>query len=643
MNLEDAAAFVDLGDGQATTCQPDPEVRLEALARSAGPLRRVVAALAGRLVACEGWQRLGYARLGDYARERLGCSARSLQDWARVERALAGLPGLERALVDGALAWSKVRLLARFVVPEDEATWIAWAQMQSVRAVERAARAANRGALEAGAASAGDATKSEGVEEGARAWVRIPASFGVAMKWQRLRKAAPQVAGQRLPAGAVLEMVTAEVLSALPLPPDGSILEGEHIVQAPRRTDPGVEERSDERPRPEPSPEQAPSTSSASGVSPAVPCELPRFLRPLLEGMGTSSADPFELDARLRRAMRLAQRLEADLGPLLRQVSSPEYEWKGAFTSLGTLARERLGMSPRKVRALLQVERAGDLCPALGSAYRDGRLSWFQAQLLVRLLARDAEGAWRERWVAFAQQVSARRLEEAVEAALVCRKTDPEAWMRWQDEPERWAATGVEVAGTDGEGRQVCAPREGTSGAGCPRAWRVAASLSGPVPTSRGCSTPRSRACGSRWSAKRGACRARETHSRQCSTTPRKAGGSTTPGSAAAGPRGCASSSATAGAAPSRGAARGATCTRTTSTFASWDAGRVGSRWRATAPATASCSKIVSSLVEWKTARENLDFCRRLFDVATDVPEDLLARRDLPAGDRRPVGNTRRG
>ena len=97
------------------------EHRLAALARAGGPLRHVRAALAGRLVERKAWERLGYARLSDYARERLGRSARQLQELARVGRQLEDLPGLEAALVSGGLAWSKVRLLARFVAADEEA------------------------------------------------------------------------------------------------------------------------------------------------------------------------------------------------------------------------------------------------------------------------------------------------------------------------------------------------------------------------------------------------------------------------------------------------------------------------------------------------------------------------------------------
>ena len=84
-------------------------------------------------------------------------------------------------------------------------------------------------------------------------------------------------------------------------------------------------------------------------------------------------------DARLRRATRLEQRLEAKTAPLLRVVTSSEYLWRDAYQSRDAFVQERLGMSPRKARSLLRLERVGDCCPALREAYRDGALSWVQA------------------------------------------------------------------------------------------------------------------------------------------------------------------------------------------------------------------------------------------------------------------------
>ena len=64
----------------------------DAFVRARGPLRRVLAALAERFVACRGWEPLGFARLGDWARERAGLSARQVQDLARTGALLERLP-----------------------------------------------------------------------------------------------------------------------------------------------------------------------------------------------------------------------------------------------------------------------------------------------------------------------------------------------------------------------------------------------------------------------------------------------------------------------------------------------------------------------------------------------------------------------
>ncbi len=160
------------------------EQRLAALARASGPLRRVMAALAGQLVERKAWERLGYARLSDYARERLGRSARQLQELARVGRQLEDLPGLEAALVSGWLPWSKVRLLARFVAADDESRWIAYAQRVSVRQLERELRSVDRGSLEAGAL----ARDEDGCDREPLELVRLRGAARLCFKWQRSRR-----------------------------------------------------------------------------------------------------------------------------------------------------------------------------------------------------------------------------------------------------------------------------------------------------------------------------------------------------------------------------------------------------------------------------------------------------------------------
>jgi hypothetical protein len=261
------------------------------------------------------YERLCYARLADYARERPGVSARQLQELARVHHALAGLPALEHALVG-------------------------------------------------------------------------------------------------LRAGEVLEFIVAEAFSAVSIDP--AFADGLDEPPAPRcETERGETARG---PR-------APARS------------LPHAVVSLVTGL--ESADAIELDRRLLRAVHLEQTVDAAMAPLLRVVRCAEYEWSGDYRTLATYARDELGMSARKARALLRLERAGDVCPELREAYRSGELSWVKAQCLLPLLLLDLEGEWRAAWVDWAGRVTVRRLAEDVERALLLRAGHHRAWQRCKSHPER--------------------------------------------------------------------------------------------------------------------------------------------------------------------------------------------------------------
>ena len=449
----------------------EPERQLEALARARAPLRRTLLALAGRLVAKRGWERLGYARPGDYARERLGLSTRALQEFARVDGQLAELPHLEVALLSGRLSFSKVRLLARFATAETEAHWIERAGGLSVRTLEKQVRAVDRGALESGGLEQGGRLNSrptrsepkasevrptaeldeEGGDARPNAWVRMRMPLGLCFKWARTREYAAKLAGKKIAPSEALEMITAEVLSALPVDlvaeSAGSCDEGPESHPSAASLE-AIQEASD-------------VSQAAGGDEPNRSAELPAFLQSLVCDLDT--ADPFELDARLRRVVRLEQRLDAEIGPLLRHVVAADHVWRGQYQTLAAYARDGLGMSPRKARALVRIERVGEVCPALREAYRDGALSWVQAQLLAPLLLWPADGDWRDTWVAFAGRVSVRRLDEVLDRALLWREAKREVWERVREHPEDIAAT-LDAQRAEGDSqdedadeRQTCA------------------------------------------------------------------------------------------------------------------------------------------------------------------------------------------
>jgi len=188
------------GDAASDDSAAHFEDRLAGLAGALGPLRRLLACVAERLIETKAHQRLCYARLGDYARERLGLSARQLQELARVHRALTGLPAVDRALLTNELPWSKVRLLARVATGEDEEAWIARAREMPTRRLEQEVRR-----------SARDDEPQDADDPALEKRVTVRCTPAVREKWGLAREMAERVAGQRLRAGEALELVAAEV------------------------------------------------------------------------------------------------------------------------------------------------------------------------------------------------------------------------------------------------------------------------------------------------------------------------------------------------------------------------------------------------------------------------------------------------
>jgi hypothetical protein len=139
---------------------------------------------------------------------------------------------------------------------------------------------------------------------------------------------------------------------------------------------------------------------------------------------------PFKLDRRLRRALRLEQRLDAEIGARLALAAHEHLHLAHGIPRFDVYVGERFGLAPRKVRALLRLERACCISPALGQAYRDGRLSWVQAHTVIPVVLIAHGRPDSDAWIAWAMQVSVRRLRDDVDRALLLTETDPEAFAR---------------------------------------------------------------------------------------------------------------------------------------------------------------------------------------------------------------------
>jgi hypothetical protein len=389
----------------------------------------VLAALAARFISIRGWERLGFARLQDYARERLGIAARTVQDLAHTEAALSQHPLLASALVSGRLPWSKIRLVARVVGPENVSGWVSFAEGISVRALEREVRRVDRESLErVGAAGSGGRganraaveTDEDGAERWLGQWVVVPCARSVQGKWYHARLLARRVAGEPVPPWQCLESVAAEVLSGFPMTAEAAQrFEQEECAERATEEDVAMglpAEEAESRTRlpaaseathpaanvcasegaafghgptqtrgaPEHGQGRGPSDASLGG-------SLPEELAPV--ALAIEFADPFSLDRRLRKVLAFEQRLEARLGSLLREAIEAGCPRAAGFNRFADYARDRLGVSPRRARTLLRIERSAQGAPDLMHAYREAQISPVQANALVPIVKQAPEHA----------------------------------------------------------------------------------------------------------------------------------------------------------------------------------------------------------------------------------------------------------
>src|SRR5437762_1963446 len=173
-----------------------------------------------------GQHALGFARLGDFARERLGLSARELQALARVAECLARLAPVAAAFERGELTWTQVRLLAGVATTETAEDWVAFARGRTVRASAEDWVAFARGrtvrALEGMIAHrTGKPVEHDDTIEGEpRVHFRLRCPQRVRQRWHELTVLARCVMGSEVAPWHVADAVAAEGFSARDIVPD---------------------------------------------------------------------------------------------------------------------------------------------------------------------------------------------------------------------------------------------------------------------------------------------------------------------------------------------------------------------------------------------------------------------------------------
>lgn len=409
---------------------------------------------------------LGYVRLGDYLTERLGMSLRRCQSILRLERALASLPRMARALEAGEVSVSRLEIAAGAATAETEAAWLERSEHMPLTVLREMARhekevsAASSSSAAAGAppaAAAGPPAAAgappdlpfEQDEPGRLVSFAAPAS--VLAIWHCTLDLVRRVAGQQEPAWRCAEYLAAEFLSGIPDASD----DRPTVVPVHPQTDAC---------RPGPDVSRGAPDPSAFAERPAAPAPTPRdtsgaaawmeataAVRQALASIGasadpetilsghatsggragtgaersdrqpgaahvdTSEIDAWELDVRLRGLVRVRQSLAWRQGHLLATFAALGLHRDLGFAGFEDWVEDRLAMSARRARYLVSLARRLRDLPLLADAYRRGLVSWCQARLLVRVV----RPATQSRWIRYARRVTVRRLEDVVVECMV--------------------------------------------------------------------------------------------------------------------------------------------------------------------------------------------------------------------------------
>ena len=330
--------------------------------------RLVQALLVAALVKRRLWRPLGFARLPDYAAERLGMHARSLQEDARVVTALAMLPRIHAALGTGAIRWTHARLLAGVATPSSEDEWLGLALASTTRELAELVKAAR-----AKTAPAEDHEPSREADTSPDAcasprpaaipaaddsepsdppmfWSIVVTRAGRRL-WRTVGDLASRMCGVDVPASRVAEAVAAEATS-------WDVWEPPLAEPLPRRAarERAVDESCEEAAR----------------------AEAPIFLEPdpdlqeLL--LDLDDADAHEIDRRLRAVRSSMQKIDAELGAVLRKAVEQNVPRRLGFAGLRSYSESRLGICGSKAMALVRLDRQCALqSPALRRAYHEGR------------------------------------------------------------------------------------------------------------------------------------------------------------------------------------------------------------------------------------------------------------------------------
>jgi hypothetical protein len=400
----------------------DGELRLAC--RSEAMMRRELGDAARALLQRRAYQRFGFVRLADYARERLGVPGRTIQEAAWMAQRFDALPVVGQAYDRSELSWAQARVICKVAVAADAARWVAIARGATVETLERLVAQVRR---PDGVPDDPEGEPSTIDGEPAVRW-RLACPARLRALWRRAVELASRVAGEPLAAWRAAEVIAAEASSGRPVGAamgDRALLAAIRLARRARRRAHAAPVAAEAPVADVTAPDLPPnaalrddaSAATSIGADAASHSAAPTSGAAAFALEPPASPDPFALEARLVEAMRVLRGIEPKIGRLLRVVVDQRIYKSFGCARLDDYVRERLGFSVRKAWALLQVEKATSRSADFADAYNGGTLSWVRAVTLLPVLERTHAAAW----VARAQAVTVRRLGDEVAWVLDAR------------------------------------------------------------------------------------------------------------------------------------------------------------------------------------------------------------------------------
>ncbi len=432
---------------------------LTRVARGRGALDVAMGEGLAALSAGDGFVKLGYSCLADYAREVLGVAGRTAQGMVRLARGLEQRPLLKEAVRRGEVSARKAQAVLPVALGETEAGWVERARVETVRALEAAVREelrARAGLARTAAASTDAAALGDGSEVAAgesspsldpseeTEWERVvlDVSEECRPKLEEALSLAGRLLGATSPRWQRLEAICQEYLGTHPeapdprekLPPDrpfGAWV-GNVWVDGLRPESLG-----------------GPVSRGLEPLEAWLEVEMKNwwFLEkvesveaPRLESLGTGEhgdlagglvgsgaseggpvgggsaeggpIDPRRVDAELRSLAALRERWDEVLGHLAMLVRYVGLWQDAKFASFAHYCEERLGMAARTVEQRVWLTRRLYDLPGLRQAMREGRVSYEKARIVAGCATEETLGAWIEK----AEKTTCIALRRGVEA-----------------------------------------------------------------------------------------------------------------------------------------------------------------------------------------------------------------------------------